>query len=144
MSQSWSRPIWASAKWRRRSLLKDLEPLEAIRKLVESTWDYYVANPEFIALVNQENLLGAVYLKKSGIVKRRTSVLLKRVKAILKKGVEQGKIRPGIDPLQLNHSVAGLGFYYLNNRFTNSQIYNFDHMTQKALWQSDVPSSSTS
>ncbi|WP_375589221.1 TetR/AcrR family transcriptional regulator [Hoeflea alexandrii] len=113
--------------------LEDLEPLAAIRRLVESTWDYYVANPEFIALVNQENLLGAVYLKKSGIVKRRTSVLLKRVKAILKKGIEQGKIRPGIDPLQLNHSVAGLGFYYLNNRFTNSQIYNFDHMTQKAL-----------
>lgn len=113
--------------------LEDLEPLEAIRKLVESTWDYYVANPEFIALVNQENLLGAVYLKKSGIVKRRTSVLLKRVKAILAKGVEQGRIRPGIDPLQLNHSIAGLGFYYLNNRFTNSQIYNFDHMTKKAL-----------
>lgn len=113
--------------------LEELEPLEAIRTLVEATWDYYVANPDFIALVNQENLLGAVYLKKSGIVKRRTSVLLKRVRAILQKGVEQGKVRGGIDPLQLNHSIAGLGFYYLNNRFTNSQIYNFDHMTKKAL-----------
>lgn len=113
--------------------LEDLEPLDAIGKLVEATWDYYVANPDFIALVNQENLLGAVYLKKSGIVKRRTSVLLKRVGAILKKGAEQGKIRAGIDPLQLNHSIAGLGFYYLNNRFTNSQIYKFDHMTTEAL-----------
>lgn len=113
--------------------LEDLEPLDAIRRLVEATWDYYVANPDFIALVNQENLLGAIYLKKSGIVKRRTSVLLKRVKEILKKGVEQGRIRPGIDPLQLNHSIAGLGFYYLNNRFTNSQIYNYDHVTKDAL-----------
>jgi AcrR family transcriptional regulator len=113
--------------------LEDLEPLDAIKTLVEATWDYYVAHPDFIALVNQENLLGAVNLKKSGIVKRRTSVLLKRVRAILQKGVEQGKIRPGIDPLQLNHSIAGLGFYYLNNRFTNSQIYNYDHMTPKAL-----------
>ena len=113
--------------------LEELEPLDAIKALVEATWDYYVANPDFIALVNQENLLGAVYLKKSGIVKRRTSALLKRVRAILNKGVEQGKIRPGIDPLQLNHSIAGLGFYYLNNRFTNSQIYNYDHMTKKAL-----------
>lgn len=113
--------------------LENLEPLEAIQKLVEATWDYYVANPDFIALVNQENLLGAVYLKKSGIVKRRTSVLLKQVKKILEKGVDQGKIRPGIDPLQLNHSIAGLGFYYLNNRFTNTQIYNYDHMTKEAL-----------
>jgi hypothetical protein len=113
--------------------LEELEPLEAVQKLVEATWDYYVGNPEFLSLVNQENLLGAVYLKKSGIVKRRTSVLLKRVSAILKKGVEQGKIREGIDPLQLNHSVAGLGFYYLNNRFTNTQIYKYDHMTKGAL-----------
>lgn len=113
--------------------LEDLEPLEAIRKLIEATWDYYVANPDFIALVNQENLLGAVYLKKSGIVKRRTSALLERVRAILKRGVEKGEIRDGIDPLQLNHSIAGLGFYYLNNRFTNSQIYNYDHMSKDAL-----------
>jgi len=113
--------------------LEELEPLEAVRKLVEATWDYYVANPDFLSLVNQENLLGAVYLKKSGIVKRRTSLLLKRVREILKKGVEQGKIRSGIDALQLNHSIAGLGFYYLNNRFTNTQIYNHDHMTREAL-----------
>ncbi|MBO6758658.1 MAG: TetR family transcriptional regulator [Roseibium sp.] len=113
--------------------LEELEPLDAIKRLVEATWDYYVANPDFIALVNQENLLGAVYLKKSGIVKRRTSALLERVRAILKSGVENGEMREGIDPLQLNHSIAALGFYYLNNRFTNSQIYNFDHMSNDAL-----------
>lgn len=77
--------------------------------------------------------LGAIYLKKSGIVRRRTGVLPGRVTDILKKGVEQGKIRRGIDPMQLNHSIAALGFYYRNNRFTNSQIYNFDHMTPAAL-----------
>ncbi len=113
--------------------LEELEPLDALRTLIEATWDYYVKHPEFIALVNQENLLGAVYLKKSGIVQRRTSELLERVRSTLNRGVEQGKIRPGIDALQLNHSIAGLGFYYLNNRFTNSQIYNYDHMTKEAL-----------
>ena len=113
--------------------LEDLKPLDAIQLLVEETWDYYIAHPDFIALVNQENLLGAIYLQKSGIVKRRTSVLLNRVTAILNKGVELGKVRPGIDPLQLNHSIAGLGFYYLNNRFTNTQIYRYDHMTSEAL-----------
>ena len=113
--------------------LEEFEPLDAIRKLIEATWDYYVSHPEFIALVNQENLLGATYLKKSGIVQRRTSELLERVRAILKKGVSRGTFRSGIDPLQLNNSIAALGFYYLNNRFTNSQIYGFDHMTKEAL-----------
>lgn len=113
--------------------LEDYVPLVAIRKLVEATWDYYVANPDFLALVNQENLLKAEYLKKSGIVKRRTSTLLNTVQSVLDRGVAEGSIKPGIDPMQLNHSIAGLGFYYLNNRFTNTELYNFDHMTPEAL-----------
>ncbi|MCR9235161.1 MAG: TetR family transcriptional regulator [Alphaproteobacteria bacterium] len=113
--------------------LDELDPLDAIRKLVESTWDYYVANPEFLALVNQENLLRAEYLRKSGIVKRRTSTLLSIVQDVLDQGVKDGVIRSGIDPMQLNHSIAGLGFYYLNNRFTNTELYAFDHMTPEAL-----------
>ncbi len=113
--------------------LEDYVPLAAIRKLVEATWDYYVANPDFLALVNQENLLKAEYLKKSGIVKRRTSNLITIVQDVLDRGVAEGSIRPGIDPIQLNHSIAGLGFYYLNNRFTNTELYDFDHMTPEAL-----------
>ncbi len=113
--------------------LEDYVPLAAIRRLVEATWDYYVANPDFLALVNQENLLRAEYLKKSGIVKRRTSTLLQTVQDVLDRGVTEGSIRPGIDPMQLNHSIAGLGFYYLNNRFTNTELYDFDHMTPEAL-----------
>lgn len=113
--------------------LEELDPLDAIQKLVEATWDYYIAAPEFLALVNQENLLQATYLKKSGIVTRRTSTLLSSVQKVLDRGVSDGVIRPGIDPMQLNHSIAGLGFYYLNNRFTNTELYEFDHMTPDAL-----------
>lgn len=36
-----------------------LDPLKVIQKLVESTWDYFVANPQFLSLVNQEDLLRA-------------------------------------------------------------------------------------
>lgn len=113
--------------------LDELAPVDAIRKLVEATWDYYVANPDFLALVNQENLLRATYLKKSGVVKMRTSTLLNRVRKVLDRGVADGTLRPGIDPMQLNHSIAALGFYYLNNRFTNTELYSFDHMKSEAL-----------
>jgi AcrR family transcriptional regulator len=113
--------------------LDQLAPLAAIQKLVEATWDYYVANPAFLALVNQENLMRATYLKKSGVVKMRTSTLLNRVHNVLDRGVADGTIRAGIDPMQLNHSIAALGFYYLNNRFTNAELYSFDHMAAEAL-----------
>ena len=113
--------------------LTDLRPLDAIQRLVEATWDYYVENPEFLALVNQENLLKAEYLKKSGIVRRKTSTLINIVQDVLNRGVDEGSIRSGIDPIQLNHSIAALGFYYLNNRFTNAELYNFDHTAPASL-----------
>ena len=44
-----------------------LEPPDAIRKPPEATWDCRVANPDFIASVNPENLAGAACLQKSGV-----------------------------------------------------------------------------
>ncbi len=91
--------------------LDQLTPLDAIQKLVEATWDYYVANPAFLALVNQENLMRATYLKKSGVVKMRTSTLLKRVPSVLDRGVADGTIRPGLDPVAVEPiRFAELGF----------------------------------
>ena len=45
--------------------LEKLAPVEAIIRLVRFTWDYYLANPEFLTLVNSENLHKARHLKNS-------------------------------------------------------------------------------
>ncbi|VTM87945.1 Rut operon repressor [Raoultella ornithinolytica] len=44
--------------------LDSLEPKEAVEALVRFTWNYYLKNPEFLTLVNSENLHRAVHLKK--------------------------------------------------------------------------------
>src|SRR4029077_4252910 len=36
--------------------LQDVAPAEGVRRLVEFTWRYYLANPEFMTLLNSENL----------------------------------------------------------------------------------------
>ena len=48
--------------------LDSLPPKEALDKLVQFTWQYYISNPEFITLVNSENLHRARHLKKSKII----------------------------------------------------------------------------
>ena len=48
--------------------LDSLPPKEALDKLVQFTWQYYISNPEFITLVNSENLHRARHLKKSKIM----------------------------------------------------------------------------
>ena len=45
--------------------LDSLDPISAMRRLVSFVWDYYLAHPEFITLVNSENLHKAKHLKSS-------------------------------------------------------------------------------
>ncbi len=41
--------------------------------------------------------------------------------------------RDGVDPVQLNITIAAIGYFYLNNRFTGSIIYERDLMAPEHL-----------
>lgn len=113
--------------------LDKLNPVDAIKRLVESTWEYFLRTPELLAIVSLENTHQGAYIKKSELLKSSTVGLVKTLRLILDEGARQGVFRPNVDETQLIHSIAGLGFYYLNNRFTNSVIYNSDMMNADAL-----------
>ncbi|MBZ7926629.1 TetR family transcriptional regulator [Ensifer sp. 2YAB10] len=113
--------------------LDDLEPKAALAKLVQFTWEYYLKNPEFITLVNSENLHRAKHLKKSEVIKVASRKFVNMVGDILERGASQGIFRPGIDPVQLNITIAAIGYYYLTNRFTGSIIFERDLMAKEAI-----------
>jgi AcrR family transcriptional regulator len=113
--------------------LDHLDPKEALEKLIMFTWDYYLKNPEFITLVNSENLHRAKHLKNSEAVKVYNRRFVSMVKTILDRGVAAGLFRDGIDPVQLNITIAAIGYYYLTNRFTGSVMYERDLMAKNAL-----------
>jgi AcrR family transcriptional regulator len=113
--------------------LDHLEPAAALERLVRFTWDYYLKNPEFITLVNSENLHRAKHLKKSDVLQTYSRRFVAMVNAILTRGVEAGVFRPGVDPIQLNITIAAIGYYYLTNRFTGSILFEKDMMAKEAL-----------
>lgn len=113
--------------------LNEMEPAEALERLVRFTWDYYLKHPEFIRLVNSENLHRAQHLKKSKQVAISSRKLVDMVSDILDRGVAQGVFRPGVDPVHLNLTIAAIGFYYLTNRYTGSIIFQRDLMDKAAL-----------
>ncbi|ESZ10600.1 TetR family transcriptional regulator [Mesorhizobium sp. L48C026A00] len=115
--------------------LEELDPKAALEKLVRFTWQYYLKNPEFLTLVNSENLHRGRHLKKSEIVKVSSRKLVNMVSSILERGVKAGVFRDGVDPVQLNITIAAVGYYYLTNRFTGSIIYERDLMAKDALEQ---------
>ena len=113
--------------------LEHLPPREALEKLVRFTWDYYLKNPEFITLVNSENLHKARHLKKSEVIEVVSRRFVDMVGGLLTRGVDEGVFRPGIDPVQLNITIAAIGYYYLTNRFTGSIVFQRDLMAPEAL-----------
>jgi AcrR family transcriptional regulator len=112
--------------------LSQVEPIEAIRRLIAFTWNYYIAHPEFLHLLNTENLHRARYLKKSTKVPSMHSPLVATLAELLDRGHKAGLFRAGIDPVQLYISIAGLSYFYLGNSHTLSTIFERDLLATKA------------
>lgn len=113
--------------------LDQLPARDALETLVRFTWTYYLKNPEFITLVNSENLHRARHLKKSKAIESASRQFLTMVSEILDRGVAEGVFRSGIDPVQLNLTIASINYYYLTNRYTGAIIYDTDLMSPEAL-----------
>jgi AcrR family transcriptional regulator len=113
--------------------LDDHPPQEALECLVRFTWQYYLDNPEFITLVNSANLHRAKHIIGSKKLPAANQRLNGLVQAILDRGVKEGVFRSGVDALQLNITIAAVGYYYLTNRYTGEVLFDRDYMNQNAL-----------
>lgn len=113
--------------------LEHLEPREALRRLVEFTWGYFLEHPEFLTLLNSENLHKGRHVRRSRRVPQMHSTLVETLRGVLKRGERSGVFRAGVDPVQLYISIAGEGYFYLSNRYTLAQIFKRDLMSKAAL-----------
>ncbi|KAB0632921.1 TetR family transcriptional regulator [Burkholderia stagnalis] len=126
--------IWTDIRTEEQKLALDhLPPVEAIRTLMTFTWEYYLKNPEFMSLVNSENLHRARHIKKSRRFHELHRGFIDMLQRILDRGVASGDFRPGIDASQLHLTLAAIGYYYLTNRFTGEVIFGFDFVSKEAL-----------
>jgi AcrR family transcriptional regulator len=112
--------------------LEQLDPPEAIERLISFTWNYFIRNPEFLALLNTENLARARHLKRSTKVKSMHSPFVEMIRTVVTRGVKSGDFQVAVDPVQLYISIAALGFFYLSNSATLSVIFGRDLSKKEA------------
>ena len=106
--------------------LAERDPEEAMRQLTAFTWDYFLEHPEFLSLLNTENLMQGKYVRASKRIIALHSPMIALIRDTLDEGVKAGKFRPNVDPVELYISIAALGFFYLANRWTLSAIFRRD------------------
>ncbi|MDB5502597.1 MAG: transcriptional regulatory protein [Tardiphaga sp.] len=112
--------------------LEHLDPPDAIESLISFTWNYFIRNPEFLALLNTENLERAKHLKRSEKVKSMHSPFVEMIRTVVNRGVESGDFKVAMDPVQLYISIAALSFFYLSNSATLSEIFGRDLLARQA------------
>jgi AcrR family transcriptional regulator len=112
--------------------LEHLDPPEAIRTLIDFTWNYFLRNPEFLALLHTENLARAKHLKRSTKVKSMHSPFVEMIGTVVRRGVKSGDFHAAVDPVQLYISIAALSFFYLSNSATLGVIFGRDLLSQEA------------
>ena len=112
--------------------LEHLDPPEAIKTLITFTWNYFLRNPEFLALLNSENMARAKHLKRSTKVKSMHSPFVEMIRTVVRRGVASGDFQASVDPVQLYISIAGLCFFYLSNSATLSVIFGRDLLNRES------------
>ena len=112
--------------------LEHIDPPEAIEVLIRFTWNYFIRNPEFLALLNTENLERAAHLKRSTKVKSMHSPFVEMIRTVVERGVARGDFQVAMDPVQLYISIAALSFFYLSNSATLSVIFGRNLLSPEA------------
>ena len=103
--------------------LDELAPEEALRKLVGFTFDYQLANPDFIRLVMTENIHNGVFLAQSKTIQELNVPVIDAVAKVYRRGVAAGVFRPQLDPIDIHMSISALCFFNVSNRHTFALIF---------------------
>jgi len=106
--------------------LRDLPPVQGMKRLVSHTFDHFVATPDLIRLMSIENIHYAEHLKNSRTTKQLYGGLLDTIRILLKRGQEQGVFRGQVDPIDLYLSISGLAYFFLSNQHTLSWLLDRD------------------
>jgi AcrR family transcriptional regulator len=115
--------------------LGSMAPIEAVRTLVGFTFDYQSANPDFVRLVMNENMLQGAYLAQSTSIKDLNIPAITGIREIYARGCEEGVFRKGLDPIDLHASISALCFFNVSNQYTFSLIFKRDMMAPGAYAQ---------
>ena len=113
--------------------LEDLPPEEALRRLVEFTFDHHAGNEFFIRLVMTENKERGAYMAQSKTNQELNVPAIQAIRHLYERGVAQGVFRPGLDPVDIHASISALTFFNVSNQHTFGLIFKDESRSREAL-----------
>ena len=116
------------------------QPRQALSEVIRFVWRYYHKHPEFIALLNTENLLRGKHVGKRPTVREYSSPVIAITDSVLRSGAALGLFRPDLNARDVYLMIASMAYFYLSNRFTLSSFLGENLESPEALahWEAFV------
>jgi len=114
------------------------QPVESLKAVIRFMWGYYLSNPEFITLLNTENLHRGRHIAKSLRAQEYSSPAIEVLARVLASGAKQGLFRKKLAARDVYLMIAGMAYFYLSNRYTLSAFLGEELGTAEAMaqWES--------
>jgi len=106
--------------------LDALPASDAMRHLVEVTFDYHAAHPDWVRLISVANIHDAQPILNAPAIAVRNEAVVDILRELLLRGAREGVFRGGVDPLHLHLMIASFSFYRISNRHTWRIIFKRD------------------
>lgn len=106
--------------------LDHLEPIQALRTLIEFTFDHHHSHEDFIRLVMIENIHHGDYLRRSSVIQNLNAAAIDVLDRLYRRGLAAGLFRSGLAPIDLHWQISALCFFNVSNRATFSSIFRYD------------------
>lgn len=103
--------------------LDHLAPVDAMRRIVEFTYNYYVTHEGFVRLVVAENQTRGRQFRKSKTMRTLNRPIIDRLSRVIARGQQEGRFRPDVDPVEIHKAMAALGMFNVTNQYTFGAIF---------------------
>ena len=106
--------------------LEHLPPVDAIRRIVEFTFHYYIGHESFVRLVTAENQAKGRYLKKSKPMRSLNRTIVDTLASVIRRGQQEGVFRGDVEALDVHKAIAAMGIFNVQNQYTFAAIFQCD------------------
>ncbi|MEV7105589.1 TetR/AcrR family transcriptional regulator [Streptomyces atroolivaceus] len=106
--------------------VEHLDPVAAVRRLAEVTFDHHEEHPDFIRLVSIENIHEAEHIAASAELSRISSPAIEVLRRILDTGRASGLFTADVDAVDLHAMISSFCFFRIANRHTFGALFGRD------------------
>ena len=106
--------------------VEHLEPVAAIRRIAEVTFDHHEAHPTFIKLVGVENSQQARNMSQVARLVDLNSSAIGVLRDALSRGQRAGTLRADVDAVDVHMMISAFCFFRVANRHTFGALFGRD------------------